>query len=412
MTNRSVPIKEKLLACVSTSAFSGQLVSSVKRMAEDMNAKWYAVYVEEPNALHISEKERNRAIDHLRLAEQEGAETALLSGRNIAEELMKFANQHNVTKIIMGKPSRSFWKSIMRRSPLDQLVRISGSTDVYAITGTLEKQSSPAYAIRPDKAPLSDYAGGFLYLILANILCFLMYPAFHLSNIVMVYLLGVMLTAASCGRGPSLLVSCLSVLSFDFFFTQPRFSFTMEETQDIVTFIVMLLVALTISHLASRMRSQAQLAYLQEKQATAMHGLSHRLVSSRGIENILAVALQYISGIFDCRVLALLPDEKGKLHIISGDPAAVFEKDIMKKMEIAKSAFDAGRTVSQEAESDSLSEILYLPMQTAEKTLGILVLRPGEPGRFKLKDQLQLLESLSKQIALSLEVERLSGGAG
>jgi two-component system sensor histidine kinase KdpD len=412
MDNRTAPTKEKLLACVSTSAFSGQLVSSVKRMAEDMNAKWYAVYVEEPNALHISEKERNRAIDHLRLAEQEGAKTALLSGRNIAEELMKFANQHNVTKIVTGKPSRSFWKSIMRRSPLDQLVRMSGSTDVYAITGTLEKQSSPAYAIRPDKAPLSDYAGGFLYLILANILCFLMYPAFHLSNIVMVYLLGVMLTAASCGRGPSLLVSCLSVLSFDFFFTQPRFSFTMEETQDIVTFIVMLLVALTISHLASRMRSQAQVAYLQEKQATAMHGLSHRLVSSRGIENILAVALQYISGIFDCRVLALLPDEKGKLHIISGDPAAVFEKDIMKKMEIAKSAFDAGRTVSQEAESDSLSEILYLPMQTAEKTLGILVLRPGEPGRFKLKDQLQLLESLSKQIALSLEVERLSGGAG
>jgi two-component system sensor histidine kinase KdpD len=155
------------------------------------------------------------------------------------------------------------------------------------------------------------------------------------------------------------------------------------------------------------MRSQAQAAYAQEKQATAMHGLSHRLVSSRGIENILAVALQYISGIFDCRILALLPDEKGKLHIMSGDPAAVFEKDIIKKINFAKTVFDTGRTVSQEAESDSLSEILYLPLQTADKTLGVLVLRPGEPGRFKLKDQLQLLESLSKQIALSLEVERL-----
>ncbi len=407
MDNSSVPLKEKLLACVATSASSGQLISSVKRMANDMNAKWYAVYVEEPNALNISEQERNRAIDHLRLAEQEGAETALLSGRNISEELMKFANQHNVTKIVMGKPSRSFWKSIMRRSPLDQLVRMSGSIDVYAITGTLEKQSAPAYAIRPDKAPLSDYAGGFLFFILANILCFLMYPAFHLSNIIMVYLLGVMLTAASCGRGPSVLVSCLSVLSFDFFFIPPRFSFTIEETQDIVTFIVMLLVALIISHLASRMRAQAQVAYAQEKQATAMHGLSHRLVSTRGIEKILAVALQYISGIFDCRVLALLPDEKGKLHVMSGDPAAVFEKDIMEKMDFAKTAYDTGRMVSQEAESDSLLEILYLPLQTADKTLGVLVLRPGEPGRFKLKDQLQLLESLSKQIALSLEVERL-----
>jgi len=407
MDNSSVPIKEKLLACVGTGASSGQLISSVKRMANDINAKWYAVYVEEPNALNITEKERNRAIDHLRLAEQEGAETALLSGRNIAEELIKFANQHNVTKVVTGKPSRSFWKSIIGRSPLDQLVRISGSIDVYAITGTLEEQNAPAYVIRPDKVPLSDYAGGSLYLILANILCFVMYPAFHLSNIIMVYLLGVMLTAASCGRGPSILVSCLSVLSFDFFFIPPRFSFTIEETQDIVTFIVMLLVALIISHLASRMRAQAQVAYAQEKQATAMHGLSHRLVSTRGIEKILAVALQYISGIFDCRVLALLPDEKGKLHVMSGDPAAVFEKDIMEKMDFAKTAYDTGRMVSQEAESDSLLEILYLPLQTADKTLGVLVLRPGEPGRFKLKDQLQLLESLSKQIALSLEVERL-----
>ena len=92
---------------------------------------------------------------------------------------------------------------------------------------------------------------------------------------------------------------------------------------------------------------------------------------------------------------------------MSGDPAAVFEKDIMEKMDFAKTAYDTGRMVSQEAESDSLLEILYLPLQTADKTLGVLVLRPGEPGRFKLKDQLQLLESLSKQIALSLEVERL-----
>ena len=108
----------------------------------------------------------------------------------------------------------------------------------------------------------------------------------------------------------------------------------------------MLLVALIISHLASRMRSQAQAAYAQEKQATAMHGLSHRLVRSRGIEQILAVALQYISGIFDCRVLALLPDEKGKLHVMSGDPATIFEKDKIKKWNLPnRHLIQAGRLV-------------------------------------------------------------------
>ncbi len=408
MNDRTAAAQEKLLACVSTSDSSARLIRSVKRMADGRNAGWYAVYVEEPNALNISEAERNRAVGHLRLAEQGGAETFLLNGRNIAEELMNFARRYNVTKIVAGKPRRSLWKSILLKSPLDQLVRISGDIDVCVISGTSEEQSEPAYVTRPAKSFLSDYAGGLLYLILANILCFLMYPAFHLSNLIMVYLLAVMLTATGCGRGPAILVSCLSVLSFDVFFIPPRFSITVDDAQDIVTFAVMLLVALVISHLVSRMREQAQAAYFQERQAAAMHGLSRQLASTRGVDKILTVALQYISEIFNCRVLAMLPDERGKLHVTSGNPAAVFEKDIRKEMDMARSAFADGRIVGWGAEITTPTEILYLPLQAADTTLGVLALRPSDPERFKLKDQLQLLVSLTKQIALSLEVERLS----
>ena len=113
-----------------------------------------------------------------------------------------------------------------------------------------------------------------------------MFPYFHLSNLIMIYLLGVMITAASCGRGPAILCSFLSVLGFDFFFVPPRYSFTVEEAQYIVTFIVMFLVALVISHLADRLRQQAQVARYQERQATAMHGLSRQLAGTRGMEKI------------------------------------------------------------------------------------------------------------------------------
>ncbi len=407
MNEDTAAAKEKLLACVSGGASAGRLIQSVKKMADSAHAKWYAVYVEEQNALNVSEREqRNRAVENLRLAEQQGAETVLVSGRTVAEGLMDFARRHNVTKIVAGKPSRSLWKSIVLKSPVDQLVR-SSDTDVYVIGGISAEQGEPAYALRPDKSPLSDYAGGLLYCILANILCFLMYPVFHLSNLIMVYLLGVMLTATSCGLGPALLVSCLSVLSFDFFFVPPRFSFTVDDAQDIVTFTVMLAVALVISHLASRMRGQARAAYLQERQAAAMHGLSRRLAGTRGVENIVATAVHYIGEIFDCQVLAMLPDEKGKLRVMAGDPAAVFKKDIVRKMDNARTAFNSGRIVGRGV-GNAPSEILYLPLQAAETTFGVFALRPGEPGRFEFKDQLQLLESLSKQIALSLEVERLS----
>jgi two-component system sensor histidine kinase KdpD len=223
----------------------------------------------------------------------------------------------------------------------------------------------------------------------------------------MVYLLGVMLTATGCGRGPAILVSLLSVLAFDFFFVPPRYSFNVEEAQYIVTFIVMFLVALVISHLATLTRRQTEVARSQERQATAMHGLSRQLAGARGIENILQVAVRYISEIFDCRVVVLLPDEKGKLNVAAGDLSSVFQKDIVREMSIARSAFDNGQMAGWGTKTSPTTEILYVPLQAADSTLGVSALRPGDPERFLLHEQLNLLESLARQVALALEVEHL-----
>jgi two-component system sensor histidine kinase KdpD len=378
-------------------------------MAAGLHAKWFAVYVETPRMLMLSEAERNRADDNLRLAEQLGAETFTLSGRDIAEEIVNYARQRNITRIVAGKPRRSLWKSALLRSPVDQLVRIGGEIDVYVITGEPGEQRDATYVIRPKRVDLSDYGTGFLFLILATVLCFLMYPYFDLSNLIMVYLLGVMLTATGCGRGPAILVSLLSVLAFDFFFVPPRFSFTVDEAQYIVTFIVMFLVALVISHLATLMRRQAEVARIQERQAAAMHGLSRQLASTRGTRRILEVAVQYVSEIFDCQVVALLPDEARKLSVTAGELSSVFQKDIVKEMNIARSAYDSVRIAGWGTQTSPTSEILYVPLQAANSTLGVLALRPLDPERFLLPEQLNLLESLAKQVSLALEVERLVG---
>ncbi len=331
-----------------------------------------------------------------------------MSGRSIAEEIVIFARQQKITRILVGKPGSSRWESILLRNPVDQLVRLSGEIDVYVTAGEQGEQREAAHNIRPKEIQLSDYGTGLLFLILATVLCFLMYPYFQLSNLIMVYLLGVMLTATSCGRGPAILVSLLSVLSFDFFFVPPRFTLTVEDAQYIVTFIVMFLVALVISHLAARMRQQTEVARLHERQAAAMHGISRQLVSTRGIEEILKVAVQYVSEIFDCRVVAMLPDEKGKLNVAVGDPSSVLQKDILKEISVAQSAYDTGQMTGWGTESFSTTEILCVPLHAANSRLGILALKPGDPERFLLPEQLQLLESLAKQVALALEVERLT----
>ncbi len=409
MADTSTPMAERLLVCVGPGPSAAKVIHSTKRMAAGLQAEWFAVYVESPRMLRLPEGERNRVAQNLRLAEELGGETFTLRGRNIAEEIVKFARQQNISKIVSGKPVRSRWKDIFCKSPVDELVRMSGDLDIYVITGEPGEQRESTYLIHPTHIPLSDYGAGLLYFILATALCFLMYPYFHLSNLIMVYLLGVMITAMECGRGPAILNSLLSVLSFDFFFIPPRFSFAVEEAQYIVTFAVMFLVAVVISHLTNLIRQQAEDTRLQERQTAAMHGLSRQLASVRGVKKILQVTVQHFSEIFKGQVVVLLPEEEGKLKVVAGDLSSVFQKDLIKKLDFARLAYDAGQMVGWGTKTAPKTDILYVPLQAAYDTLGVLALRPQDPKRFLLPEQLYLLESLTKQVALALEVERLVG---
>ena len=133
---------------------------------------------------------------------------------------------------------------IQSRNPVDELVRIAEGVDVYVTDGEPAEHREATYVVRPMRIQLSDYGTAGIYLVLATLACFAMYPYFNLSNLILVYLLAVMLTATECGRGPAILSSFVSVLAFDFFFVPPRFTFAVGDMQYLVTFAVMLAVAL------------------------------------------------------------------------------------------------------------------------------------------------------------------------
>jgi K+-sensing histidine kinase KdpD len=117
------------------------------------------------------------------------------------------------------------------------------------------------------------------------------------------------------------------------------------------------------------------------------------------------VAVQHISEILDGEVLALLPNGKGMLNVAAGDLSSVLQKDIVKEIHVARSAYDTGQMTGWGTQASPATAILYVPLRAADTTLGILALRPRDPERFLLHEQLSLLESLAKQVALALEVE-------
>src|SRR5262245_44388274 len=207
MADAAGPTEHRLLVCVSPSASSVHLINAAEKMAAALHAKWFAVYVEQPRAAMLPEAARSQAADNLRLAGELGAEAVTLQGRDVAEEIVRFAKQRNVGRILVGKPGRSLVKGILSRNPVDQLVRIGGGIDVYVIEGEPGERPDTGYVIRPERVLLSDYGAAVLYLVVATLACFAMYPYFHLDNLIMVYLLGVALTATECGRGPAILRS-------------------------------------------------------------------------------------------------------------------------------------------------------------------------------------------------------------
>jgi two-component system sensor histidine kinase KdpD len=390
---------------------SSDLIRATKKMAASLKAEWFAVFVKTPRVVQLSEEEQNRAVQNLQLAEQLGAQTFTLFSRSMGEKIGNFARRQKITKIIAGKPSHYRWEDILFGSDVDELVRMSGEIDVYFITGVPGESMGLPGRLKPRGIRFNDYGMALLYSILATGLSFLIHPYLELSNLIMVYLVGVMVTAIHWGRGPAILNSVLSVLAFYFFFVPVRYSFTLVETHFIFTFVVMLLVALVISHLTILIRRQAEAARLQERQTAAMHALSRQLATTRGVENILQVAVKQLQEIFESQVAALLPGENGKLHPVVGDLSAVSEKDMIKELSVAQWAFRTGRMAGWGTQTSPESPFLYVPLQATKAVTGVLALRLKDPESelWLLPEQLRLslLESLVRQVALALEVERL-----
>ncbi|MDF2940206.1 MAG: kdpD [Gammaproteobacteria bacterium] len=403
------PTSERLLVCIGPGSGSAKLVRAAKRMASYLHAEWFAVYVESPK-LHLTDAQKNSANQNLKLAEQLGGEAIVLTGEDLVEEILDLARSRNVTKIMISKHIKPHWKNLFRGSLTDQLIRRSGEIDIYVI-----RADSPELADVKHRRSLKRTTAWSTYLfatVIVSVLSvagYFMSPFLELSNMVMLYLLGVVIVAGFGRRGPSTLASVLSVLLFDFFFVEPRFSFAIGDTQYLFTLAVMLLVGLLISHLTILIRQQAERARLREQRITALHALSRQLASHRGIQQLLQIATMHIASVFDGQVIALLP-EHSKLIIIASHPILNHELS-PKEQSVAQWVYDMGQTAGLGTQTLPFAEALYLPLTGSKGTLGVIGIKPNDSKRLLLTDQMRLLQAFINQTTLVLEVDQLQAQA-
>ena len=229
----------------------------------------------------------------------------------MSEEILAYARDRNVSKIVIGKPGRSLWRRIVLGSVVDALVRGSGEIDIYVVSGDRKTEPMKAPRIRPQPLDWREYALALGTVGVCTGLAWLMFRHVGLSNLIMVYLLGVVVVATRAGRGPTALASVLSVAVFDFFFVPPYLSFAVSDTEHLITFTVMLTVALVISGLTVRIRAQADRARDRERRIAALYALSRDLATTRDVDGLLDTAVRHIADVFPGQLAVLLPGDDG-----------------------------------------------------------------------------------------------------
>lgn len=406
-------VRERILVCLGDAERGVRLVRSARRMAAAFKAEWIVAHVETPGQVRESRKERESIVDVMGLAEDLGAETVMLSGLRVGDELLAFVRDRHVTRIVIGKPSRPDWRAWWGGSLSATLLRGSGEVDIHVLAGVDEDDHAARMdrreAIPPPPVRWRGYAGVLPVVLLISLAAGVLVDTIELSNLAMLYLLGVVIVATAFGRGPAIVSAIISVAVFDFCFVPPRLTFRVSDTEYLITFAVMLAVAIVIGTLTARLREQALAARGREHRTTALYHLSRELSARRTIPALLESALSRIRDVFGAEAVILRPSPEGRLSVVAGDHAMLASAD--HEVGVAQWAFDHAQPAGLGTNTLPAAHAMHLPLIVSGEALGVLSVCPKEATDITSPDRLKLLQTFANQTAVALERAQLASEA-
>ncbi|WP_248919948.1 two-component system sensor histidine kinase KdpD [Pseudomonas entomophila] len=392
--------RDSLLACIGPYDQGEKIVRSTARLAAQLDVPWHAVFVETPALQRLPDDRHRRVLATLKLAQELGAQISTLSGHDVGETLVKYARQHNLSKLILGRDDRRRpWYRPHRLA--DQVGRLGADLDVIQVSlqALQPARNDDDSLARPGQGV--SWTGYVWSAVLCAATALLTMPLVHvleLANIVMVFLLVVVAIAVRFGRGPAVLAAFLSVAAFDFFFVEPRFSFAFADVQYLVTFSVMLIVALVIGQMTAGLTYQARVAQRREQRMRALYDMARQLSGSLMAEQVAEIAAHFLVSEFTARSALLVADDDNRLQapLSSGDAPQIDPA-------IAQWSFDKVEAAGYGTDTLPSSPVLYLPLSAPMRARGVLAVQPRDSNRLVEPEQRRLLDTCASLLAISLE---------
>ncbi|MCE9981042.1 two-component system sensor histidine kinase KdpD [Leclercia adecarboxylata] len=390
--------RDAILLCIGHGSGNEKLVRTAARLAAKFGSVWHAVYVETPQLHRLPENQRRAILSALRLAQELGAETATLAEQAEDKAILRYAREHNLGKIVIGRRSHRRW--FKRDTFADRLAQRAPDLDLLIVA--LDDKPAALPAKTPDNRAFTEkwriqLRGCLVAVLLCALITFIAnqwLPDFDAANLVMIYLLGVVIVALFYGRWPSVLATVINVVSFDLFFIAPRGTLAVSDVQYVLTFAVMLAVGLLIGNLTAGVRYQARIARYREQRTRHLYEMSKALAVGRTPQDIAHTSQQFIHSTFHARSLILSPDREGALRPLTPVSGMTPWDEA-----IARWSFDKGQPAG--AGTDTLPGVPYLILPLQHQ--GVAIVEPSNLRQLMIPEQQRLLETFTLLVANALE---------
>jgi len=397
---------ERILVCVSEDPRAAGLVRYAKRVADRLHGPWIALYVEGRRSIQLSDEQRDRIADTLRLAETLGGEAITIpSAGRIADDVLGYAHANNVTQIIIGKSTRSRWFEILHGSVVHDLVRRSGNISVHVIAGdTLADEPIPRKTVRAAEGPSSLDPRPYLIALVAVAVAVgaghVIQPYLGIENVDLVLLTAVVGVALRYGLWPSLFASVVASLCYNFFFLPPIYTFTITDPTNVTAFFFFIVMAVIVSNVAARVRTQAVTAMTRARSTESLYAFSRKLAGVGTLDDVLWATAYQTALMLKVRVVLLLP-ENGSIAVKAGYPP----EDILDEADLAaaKWAWANDRPAGRGSDTLPGAKRLFLPMRTGRGPIGVVGIDSDKSGPLLTPDERRLLDALIDQGALAIE---------
>ena len=387
----------RFMVAVGPSPHSEALIRWTRRAAGAVEAPWIAASVELPRGLDAAGQARLSR--NLTLARRLGAEVMTTPGAAVGPALLALARKHQVTQLILGKPSGGAWRTLLAGSPTDWLIRNSGNIDVHLIR-TGEDEPPPLRLPTPGGSP-GEYLAVAGIASAITVLGLSLLSVTGYWTIALLYLLGVLLAALRLSRWPTLVLATTSALLWDFLFIPPRFTFYISQAHDMFMLGMFFVVAIAIGELTSRLREREGAERRRERRVFVLYRVTCAVAQAADTGSALAAAAGELRAALGAECAFFVRDANGDFSGLP-HPASTLAVD-EKEESVAAWAYQKHQPAGQHTDTLPDAAALHIPMLTGDRAEGVLALRIAEAPPPEERD---LLDACAAQLAVFLERER------